>query len=352
MNHLNRNTKNQPPPVFWILLLCLVILFLLDVSIGPVFIPLKELIRIVFNQPAENSAWSFIIEKIRIPKAATAIIAGCGLSVCGLQMQTLFRNPLADPSILGISSGASLGVALVMFYGGSVTSIYTIQELGISGSWVIILAASLGAALVMGIILLISARLKDNLVVLILGVMIATMVTSVISIWQYFSAPEQIKEFLLWTFGSLGGVTESHLLALSMVVMLGLVMAFTSSKILNTLILGENYAQSMGLTIQKARFMIIFSTSILAGSITAFCGPISFIGLAIPPLARSLFNSADHRLLIPACCLLGSLVMLGCDIISQFTGNQTALPINIITALVGSPVVIWLLVRRNNLRSL
>lgn len=352
MGRLHSPFLRQRSTLIWLLFLVLCCLFVLDISIGPVSIPIREVVKIVFNQLCANKAWVFIVQRIRIPKAITAVVVGCGLSVCGLQMQTLFRNPLADPSVLGISSGASLGVALIMFYGGSVTSLFTIQELGISGSWMLILAASLGAALVMGMVLVISARLKDNLVVLILGVMIATLVNSVISIWQYFSAPEQIKEFLLWTFGSLGGVTDSHLMALTLVVSTGLVISFTSSKLLNTLVLGENYARSMGLTIQRARLVIILSTSILAGSITAFCGPISFIGLAIPPMARSLFNSADHRLLIPACCLIGASVMLACDSISQLTGNQTALPINIITALVGSPVVIWVLIRRNNLRSL
>jgi iron complex transport system permease protein len=334
-----------------ILLLLVLLLFMLDIALGSVAIPLKEVAKILFTQQSDNAAWIFIVEKIRLPKAITALIVGCGLSVSGLQMQTLFRNPLAGPSVLGITSGASLGVALVMLSAGSITSIYTIKELGISGSWLIIMAATLGSALVMLIIVVISARLKDNVVMLIVGVMIGNITISVISIWQYFSSPEQIKDYLMWTFGSLGGVTQQHLLALSAVVALGLLITFASSKILDALLLGENYARSMGLTVGRARLLIIISTSILAGSITAFCGPIGFIGIAVPHLARSLFNTSDHRLLIPGCCLIGAGLMLLCDIVAHLPGSQTALPINVITALLGSPVVIWVIISRNNLKS-
>lgn len=334
------------------LLLLVTVLFFLDISTGTVPVPLAEVLHIIAGKGSSNDAWVYIINRIRIPKAFTAVLVGCGLSVCGLQMQTLFRNPLADPSILGVSSGASLGVALVMFYAGSITSLYTIQELGISGSWLIILAGALGAALVMVIVLLISSRLRDNIVVLIIGVMIATIVTSVISIWQYFSAPEQIKEFLMWTFGSLGGVTGTHLSVLAVVVSLGIIVSMAFSKFLDVLLLGENYARSMGLTVRKARFLIICSTSILAGGITAFCGPISFIGLAVPPLTRSVFRTSVHRLLIPGCCLVGTAIMLSCDLITQLTGGQTALPINIITGLVGAPLVVWIIITRNKVRGI
>lgn len=330
----------------------LILLFFMDVATGSVHIPLKEVFKILFNNTSSDDTWLYIVNRIRIPKALTAVIVGCGLSVSGLQMQTLFRNPLAGPSVLGITSGACLGVALVMLSAGTITSLYTIRELGISGSWLIILASSLGASLVMIAVVAISARLKDNVTVLIVGVMIGNIITSVISIWQYFSAPEQIKDYLMWTFGSLGGVTGSQLYVLALVVFIGLIISFISSKLLNALLLGENYARSMGLTVKRARILIICSTSILAGSITAFCGPIAFIGIAVPPLTRSLFNTSDHRLLIPCCCLMGTAIMLLCDLVSQITGSQTALPINVITALVGSPVVIWIIVRRNNLRSL
>lgn len=336
--------------IIGMLVLFLLFFFILDVALGPVAIPLKEVIKIFFSLGSDNEAWIYIVEKIRIPKAITAILVGCGLSVSGLQMQTLFRNPLAGPSVLGITAGASLGVALIMLSAGSITSLYTIQELGINGSWLIIIASSVGAALIMMIIVAISTSLKDNVIMLIVGVMIANITLSIISIWQYFSAPDQIKEYLLWTFGSLNGVTEHHLHVLAIVVIFGLFISFASSKLLDALLLGENYARSMGLTVNRARILIICSTSILAGSITAFCGPIGFIGIAVPHLARSLFNTSNHRVLIPGCCLIGTALMLICDIISQMPGSQTTLPINVVTALIGSPVVIWVIVSRNNLR--
>lgn len=328
------------------MLVLVIFFFFLDVAVGSIAIPFSEIINILFLGESENLASLYIVEKIRLPKAFTAVIVGCGLSVSGLQMQTLFRNPLAGPSVLGITSGASLGVALIMLSAGSITSIHTIKELGISGSWLIILAATLGAAMVMLIIVAISARLKDNVIVLIVGVMIANITISIISIWQYFSAPEQIKDYLMWTFGSLGGVTQNHLYLLAVVVGIGLLISFSISKSLDVLLLGENYARSMGLTVKRARLLIITSTSILAGSITAFCGPIGFIGIAVPHLVRALFNTTDHRILIPCCCIVGTLVMLICDIIAQLPGSQTVLPINVITAMIGSPVVIWVIVRR------
>jgi iron complex transport system permease protein len=332
------------------LLLLLLIVFLLDIVIGSVKIPVKEVFKVLFSIHSENNTWQYIVEKIRIPKAFTAVLAGCALSVGGLQMQTLFRNPLADPSVLGITAGANLGVAVIMLAGGSLASIYTIKELGISGSWLIIGAACLGAAGIMVLVMVISGVVKDNVMMLIIGIMIGTITLSVISIWQYFSSPELIKDFLLWMFGSLGGVTGNQLYILTLAVVAGLLISFFSSKILDALLLGENYARSMGLTTQRARVVIICTTSLLAGSVTAFCGPIGFIGVAVPHMARSLFNTSSHRILIPGCCLIGTVLMLSCDMIGQLPGSQTVLPINIITALVGAPVLIWVVLRRNNSR--
>ena len=332
------------------LLLLLLIVFLSDIALGSVKIPLRQVFKILLSFRSENTTWQYIVEKIRIPKAFTAVLAGCGLSVSGLQMQTLFRNPLADPSVLGITAGASLGVAMIMLAGGSVATLYTIKELGISGSWLIIAAACVGAASIMLLVLTISGTIKDNVMMLIIGVMIGTITLSVISIWQYFSSPELIKDYLLWTFGSLGGVNGNQLYLLMLAVAAGLILSFLSSKMLDALLLGENYARSMGLTAQRARVIIICSTSLLAGSITAFCGPIGFIGIAVPHMARSLFNTSSHRILIPGCCLIGTVLMLLCDMIAQLPGSQTVLPINIITALVGAPVVIWVTLHRNNIR--
>lgn len=325
--------------------------FMLDIALGSVRIPLPAVADVLLGKSSGTVAWDFIVTKIRVPKAITAVLVGCGLAVSGLQMQTLFRNPLAGPSVLGITAGAGLGVALVMLSAGSAASLYTIQQLGLGGSWLIVLAATLGAALVLLLVLAISARVRDNVVMLIVGVMIGNITLSVVSIWQYFSAPEQIQEYLLWTFGSLGSVTGAHLAVLAGVVLVGLILAFASSKPLNALLLGENYARSMGLTVGRARLLIIASTSLLAGSITAFCGPIGFIGIAVPHITRALLNTADHRLLIPGACLVGAVLTLLCDCLAQLPGSSTALPINIITALIGAPVVIWVTLRRTLVRS-
>lgn len=331
--------------------LCLLLIgaFFLDIALGPVRIPLRSICRIILSLPGGDSTWQYIVMQIRIPKTFTAVIAGCGLSVSGLQMQTLFRNPLAEPAVLGVTAGASLGVAAVMLAGGSITTLYTIRELGLSGSWLITIAGCTGAAGVMLLVILISKAVRDNIMMLIIGVMVGTVTLSIISIWQYFSDPELIKDYLMWTFGSLGGVTGAQLYVLGLATFLGLVISFLSSKMLDALLLGENYARSMGVTTQRARLIIICSTSLLAGSITAFCGPIGFIGIAVPQMARSVFATSNHRVLIPACCLIGTTLMLLCDVIGQLPGSQAALPINIVTALVGAPTVIWMVLRKNNL---
>lgn len=328
------------------LLLLLLLAFLLDLSTGTVHIPLKEILRVFFSPSAADPTWRFIINGIRLPKACTAVLAGCGLSVGGLQMQTLFRNPLADPSILGITAGASLGVAAVMLAGGSMATLYAIKELGVTGSWLIICAACVGAGASMLFVLVLSRRLHDNVMMLIVGIMIGSLTLALISIWQYFSNPEQVKEYLLWNFGSLGGVSGTQLSILAVVVVAGLIVSFLSAKMLDALLLGENYARSMGLSAGKARTIIICSTSLLAGSITAFCGPIGFVGIAVPHIARFLFNTASHRILIPACCLIGTILLLLCDSFAQLPGSQTVLPINIITSIVGAPLVIVLLMRQ------
>lgn len=334
------------------LLLLLVLAFLLDVSAGAVRIPLHDIFRILLSSaPSGDASWTFIVEKIRLPKALTAVLAGCGLSVGGLQMQTLFRNPLADPGVLGITAGASLGVAVVMLSGGSMTTIYAIRELGSRGSWLIAGAACIGAGLIMVLVLILSGRMRDNVLMLIIGLMIGSITLALISIWQYFSNPEEVKDYLLWTFGSLGGVTGRQLTILTAITLVGLTAAYLSSKMLDALLLGENYARSMGLTVRRARTIIVATTSLLAGGITAFCGPIGFIGIAVPHLARLFFNTSSHRILIPACCLIGTILLLLCDFIAQWPGAQAVLPINIITSLVGAPLVILLLLRRRNLNT-
>lgn len=327
------------------------VLFLADLGLGSVAIPPTDVLKLLLGQEVENDLWHKIVYMIRLPKAISAILAGSALAVAGLQMQTLFRNPLAGPSVLGITAGAGLGVALVMLTTGGAASIYAIQQLGLAGSWLIVIASVAGSGIVMAIILLISARIKDNISLLIVGIMIGNITISVVSIWQYFSDPEQIQDYLMWTFGSLGGVTSSQLSIFMIIVSLGLVMAFFGSKSLNTLLLGENYARSLGLNIKLTRLYLIVTTSILAGVVTGFCGPIAFVGIAVPHLSRSLLGTSDHRILIPFTLVLGAMLMLACDIIAQLPGSQISLPINAITALLGSPVVVWVILKNRNLKT-
>lgn len=334
-----------------ILIVVVILLVLLDLGLGSVRIPIREVAKILLGQTGGDEAWQAIILKIRLPRTITAILAGAALSVSGLQMQTLFRNPLAGPSVLGITAGASLGVAAVMLAAGTATTAFTVRQLGLGGSWLIIIAATVGAALVLLAILAISYRIRDNVVMLIVGIMVANITIAIVSIWQYFSDPEQIQEYIFWTFGSLGGVTRDQLSILSIIVAFGILMTFLLSKTLNALLLGEDYAQSMGLNIKKSRIGIIAVTSILAGAITGFCGPIGFVGIAVPHLTRSFLNTSDHRVLIPSCVLVGAILMLVCDIISQVPGSNTVLPVNAITAMIGSPIVIWIIVKRRNLKS-
>lgn len=342
----------QRRPAWLLALAGLVLLgFVLDIALGPVRIPVAAVVKILLGQPTDNPAWAFIVREIRLPKALTALAVGSGLAVSGLQMQTLFRNPLAGPSVLGLTAGAGLGVAVVMLAGGSVANSFAIRALGLGGSWGLVLAATTGAALVMGLVLALSARVRDNVVLLIVGLMIASVTGAIVSLWQYFSAPEQIQEYLLWTFGSLGGVVGRHLAVLATVVGVGLVLAFASAKPLNALLLGENYARSMGLVVGRSRTLIIASTSLLAGSITAFCGPIGFVGIAVPHLTRALLRTADHRLLLPGTCLAGAALTLACDCVAQLPGSQTSLPLSVVTSLLGAPVVLWVVLRRQNIRS-
>lgn len=339
------------PLYFGLLIGAVALLFLLNVALGSVDIPLSEIIQILVGGEASQRAWQQIVINIRIPRAVTAVLAGSALAVGGLQMQTLFRNPLAGPSVLGISAGASLGVAVVMLAAGSITSIFAIQQLSSMGSWLIVGAASVGSAAVLLLILLISVKIRDNVTLLIIGLMIGNITIALVSIWQYFSRPEQIQDYLMWTFGSLGGVPLSQLWIVGLVVFTGAGMALLMVKPLNGLLLGEQYARSIGLSVSGARIWIIISTSLLAGGITAFCGPIGFVGIAVPHLTRSLLGTNDHRVLIPGTLLMGALLLLACDIVAQVPGSTTTLPISAVTSMVGSPVVIWVIIQRKNLQA-
>ncbi|MGF1636927.1 MAG: iron chelate uptake ABC transporter family permease subunit [Cyclobacteriaceae bacterium] len=332
------------------LLIAIVILFTADIMLGSVKIPPGELWNILIGK-GSNVAWENILFKIRLPKALTAILAGGALAVCGLQMQTLFRNPLAGPSVLGITAGASLGVAVVFLGSGLSTSIYALREIGIQGSWLVFFASTAGSAFVLSLVLLLSFRVNDNVILLLVGIMVGNITLSLVSIWQYYSHPDQIQDYVLWTMGSLNGVDSNALKVLFLMVSLALILSIAISKMLNILLLGENYARSLGLNIRYVRIIIILASSILTGSVTGFCGPIGFVGIAVPHLARVILKTSDHRWLTPASFLTGAVILLFCDIIAQMPGTAATLPINAITALIGSPVVIWVIMKRGNLKS-
>lgn len=332
--------KSRSGLLFVLLALALLLLFALDLAVGSVRIPLSE-VWAALTGGETAAATAKIVRSIRLMKAVVAITAGAALAVSGLQMQTLFRNPLAGPYVLGISSGASFGVALLLLgaplAGWSGTALFS--SLGVAG------AAWLGAAAILTLVAVVSRRIKDIMVILILGMMCSSGIDAVVQILQYLSNEGALKSFVIWTMGSLGDVTEVQLWLLLAAVAVGLLLAVVVIKPLNLLLLGEHYARTMGLSIGRSRRLIFLSTTLLAGTVTAFCGPVGFVGLAVPHLARMLFRSADHRILMPAAALTGSCVLLLCDIISKWF----TLPINTITALMGIPIVIWVVIRHKQI---
>lgn len=347
---LTHNSQIIKSLIFSVLLIGLLCAFLLDLALGSVDIPINEVVNILLGQEPEKATHAHIILKFRLPKALTATLAGAALGVSGLQMQTLFKNPLAGPFVLGISSGASLGVALVVLT-ASVTTPTLLTDLGIISDFGLVIAASLGAASVLGMMLVVSRRVQDTMTLLILGLLFGYATSAIVSILLQFSSKERIQNYIMWTFGSFAGVTWKQLIVLIPVIVLSLLVAVLQSKSLNALLLGETYARSLGLTVQKTRFSIITSASILAGAITAFCGPIAFLGVAIPHLCRSLFNTSDHRMLIPSVIIMGAILALIADLFSQLWVSQMVLPLNAITALIGTPVVTWVILRRNSQKS-
>ena len=321
--------------------LLVVVLFVADILIGSVALPLGEVVGALFGNGDEVTR--NIVLNFRLPKAVTALLVGASLSAVGLQMQTLFRNPMAGPYVLGVSSGASLGVALFLLglplFGISTNG--AISSIGVVG------AAWIGSALIMSVVLAVTARIKDIMVVLILGMMFGSAATAVVEILQYLSPEGVLKSFVVWTMGSLGSVSREQLLIMAPVMILGLALSVSLIKPLNAMLLGENYASTMGINIRRTRLMISAITVMLAGTVTAFCGPIGFIGLAVPHIARMTFREADHRVMMPASMLLGALIMLFCDVASQLPANDMTLPINTVTALIGIPVVVVVIVRNH-----
>lgn len=338
--------KTRNTILFSTLSLTLLLTLLLNISFGQVAIPLKEVFKSLLGSSASKDTWEYIIFNFRLPKAITAILVGVGLSISGLLMQTLFRNPLAGPYVLGLSSGSSLGVAFVIL-GASLLPTF-LSEILLS-SYGIILASCLGSFLVMLLVLIVSQRLRDTATILIVGLMFSSFTGAIVSVLTYFSSAEQLQKFTFWSMGNLGNLSWQNILILFISVLIGLLLSIISIKSLDALLLGENYAKSLGLNIKKSRYIIIIATCILAGSITAFAGPIAFVGLAVPHLAKLLFQTSNHKILFWSTILIGGILMLFCDMISQLPGLDFTLPINAITSIIGAPIVIWLLICKKNL---
>jgi iron complex transport system permease protein len=330
---------------FGLLALVAVLAFAANVATGSVRIPLSEVLSILFGQGSENTAWSRVVVQLRLPQAVTALISGAALAVSGLQMQTLFRNPLAGPFVLGISSGASLGVALVVLSGSAGGAAF----LALSGTLGHVFAGIAGASAVLLLVLFTSRRVP-TLTLLILGVLFGYATSALVSILLRFSSAESVQSYVIWTLGDFAGVSWSQLGWLVPLLVVGLAVAGFCVKPLNALLLGESYARSMGVGVDRVRVWLIASTALLAGSVTAFCGPIGFLGIAVPHLARSLFQTSDHRVLLPGTILLGGILALSADLLAQVPGSSYVLPLNSITALIGTPVVIWVILSQPRMK--
>lgn len=317
-----------------------------SLSLGSVSIPVEDIFKSLLGLEVQNSTWEYIVFNYRLPKTLTAVLVGSGLAVSGLLMQTLFRNPLAGPYVLGLSSGASLGVAILIM-GASLMSGF-IGDMMFS-KWAIILASSAGSLLVMLVVLSTAQRVKDTMTLLIIGLMVASLTSAVVSVLAYFSSSENLQLYVFWSFGSLGNLSWEEVGIFSLCWLIGICFTVMCLKNLNALLLGENYAKSMGVNLKRNRLLIILATSLLAGSATAFAGPIAFVGLAVPHLIRQVLQSKDHRLLFPSVIIGGAILMVTCDVIAQLPGNENTLPINAVTSIFGAPVVIWLLLRKRKL---
>ncbi|WP_299711405.1 iron ABC transporter permease [uncultured Tenacibaculum sp.] len=338
-------TKNTYYFHFIALIFGLILFSFLNINWGSVSIPFKEILSTLIGNTPSKASWKTIIINYRLPKTITAILVGSGLAVSGLLMQTLFRNPLAGPFVLGISSGASLGVALFVLGSGVFGGILglSIQNLGLP------LAASLGAFLVLTAVIIAANKVRNTMSILIIGLMFSALTSSIINVLSYFSEAEQVKQFVFWGFGSLGNLTWNEISIFSGVYCLSAIGIFFSIKPLNSFLLGENYAKSLGINTKRSRNIILVITSLLTGIITAFCGPIAFIGLAVPHITKLIFKTSNHKILVPAVAITGAIILLICDTIAQLPQYQFTLPINAITSLFGAPVVIWLLIRKKKI---
>lgn len=343
----------KKPVTLYILLLALSIgvLFLLNLFLGSVDIPFRSIWNILRGMDeGESVIWHNIIWKSRVPQALTAMVAGAGLAVSGLQMQTVFRNPLAGPSVLGISSGASLGVAFVVLLSGSIGGI-ALSRLGVMGEIALTMAAIIGALSIMALIVYVSQKVHGNVTLLIIGVMIGYVANAVIGVLKFFSVEEDIRAYVIWGLGSFARVSGNQMMVFVCIMAVLLPLSFLLIKTLNLLLLGDAYARNLGLNIKRARLQVIACSGVLVAIVTAYCGPITFLGLAVPHLCRGIFRSSDHRILMPASLLAGAALALLCNLIARMPGFEGALPVNSVTALVGAPVVVSVLFkkRRNDM---
>ena len=319
--------------------------FLLNLLLGSVHIPLQSVCNILMGGSEESVIWVNIILKSRVPQALTALVAGAGLAISGLQMQAVFRNPLAGPSVLGISSGASLGVAFVVLLSGSLGGV-ALSNLGYFGEVALSIAAIAGALSVMALIVYVSQKVKGNVTLLIIGVMIGYVASAIIGVLKYFSVEEDIRAYVIWGLGSFSRVSGDQMMLFVCIMAILVPLSFLLIKTLNLLLLGDGYARNLGLNIKRARLLVITCSGVLVAIVTAYCGPIMFLGLAVPHLCRAIFHTSDHRILMPAVLFTGASLALICNLIARMPGLEGALPVNSVTALVGAPIVASVLFRK------
>jgi len=336
----------RPTTLFMLLIVASVFLFfMLNLLLGSVAIPLKSVWHILMQTNDESQVWQNIILKSRVPQALTALVAGAGLAISGLQMQTVFRNPLAGPSVLGISSGASLGVAFVVLLSGSLGGI-ALSKLGYVGEIALSVAAIAGALSIMALIVYVSQKVKGNVTLLIIGVMIGYVANAIIGVLKYFSVEEDIRAYVIWGLGSFSRVSGDQVILFVILMAVLIPLSFLLIKTMNLMLLGDGYARNLGLNIKRSRLLVITSSGVLVAIVTAYCGPIVFLGLAVPHLCRAIFHTSDHRILMPAVLFAGASLALICNLIARMPGLEGALPVNSVTALVGAPVVASVLFRK------
>ncbi len=323
----------------------IIIFFILNLLLGSVNIPIGDIFEILLGRKNDSVIWTNIIIKSRLPQSLTAAMGGAGLAVSGLLMQTVFRNPLAGPSVLGISSGASLGVACVVLLSGSIGGV-ALSKLGVVGEVTITLSAIVGSLLIMALIAFVAQKVRGNVTLLIMGVMIGYIANAIIGVLKFFSAEEDIRAYVIWGLGSFSRVSGGQTSVFIILMLLSLPASFLLIKTLNLLLLGDEYAKNLGLDVKQARLLVIICSGVLVAIVTAYCGPVIFLGLAVPHICRGLFQTSNHAIILPASLLAGAALALLCNLIARMPGFEGALPVNSVTALVGAPVVIWVLFKK------